>query len=97
MAVVSLIAGILGLTMFPLIGSIVAVITAPMAKKEIASSAGTLGGEGLAKAGLILGWVGIGLTVLGVCVFGIAFAIPFCIAASSGEFSSLLTLGLGML
>jgi hypothetical protein len=78
MAIISLVAGILGLTFLPFVGSVVAVITAPMAKKEIAASGGTLGGEGLATAGQILGWIGIGLSVLGLCIGGAIFAIPFC-------------------
>ncbi len=78
MAIVSLVAGILGLTFFPLVGSIVAVITAPMAIKEIRESGGALGGEGLATAGQILGWIGIGLSVLGLCIGGVVLAIPFC-------------------
>jgi len=57
MAVVSLVAGILGLSLFPFVGSIVAVITGNMAKNEIRDSRGALGGEGLAKAGVILGWI----------------------------------------
>ena len=97
MAVVSLIAGILGLTLFPVLGSIVAVITGPMAKKEIAASPGTVGGEGLAQAGIIMGWIGIGLTVVGLCVGGVLIAIPFCIAIGSGEFSSLVPLVFGLI
>lgn len=80
LALVSLITGILGLTFLPLLGSIVAVITGPMAQKEINESHGTLGGEGLAKAGIILGWIGIGLGVIGICIGGFALAIPFCMA-----------------
>jgi hypothetical protein len=79
-ALISLIAGILGLTLLPLIGSIVAVITGGMARREIRDSAGAFGGEGMATAGLVLGWIGIGLSALGLCVFGALFAIPFCIA-----------------
>ncbi len=93
MAVVSLIAGVLGLTLFPVIGSIVALITGSMAKKEIAQSAGSLGGEGLAKAGIVMGWIGIGLTVLGLCVTGVAIAVPLCLAAfgiAFEEFGALL-------
>ncbi len=93
MAIVSLVAGILGFTFFPVIGSIVAVITGPMAKREIAESAGTLGGDGLAQAGTILGWVGIGLSIIGICIAGVAIAIPFCLAVfgiASEEWGSLL-------
>ena len=77
MALVSLIAGILGLTMIPLLGSIVAVITGPMAKREIAESGGTLAGENLAQIGMILGWIGIGLGAIGCCIFVASFAFPF--------------------
>lgn len=79
LAVLSLIAGILGLTFLPLVGSIVAVITGNMAKKEIQASAGSLSGEGLATAGSVLGWIGIVLGVLGLCIAGFAIALPLCL------------------
>lgn len=69
LAIGSLVASILGLTLVPTIGSIVGVILGYMAKRQIAESGGTVGGEGMAKAGIIIGWVGIGLTVLGICAF----------------------------
>jgi hypothetical protein len=79
MAIVSLIAGILGITFFPLLGSIVALITGYAARKEIQESAGALAGDGMATAGLVMGWIGIGLSFFGVCIaccaiFGL---IPF--------------------
>lgn len=77
LAIISLIAGILGLSLFPILGSVVAVITGPMARREIRESGGTLGGDGLATAGLVLGWIGIGLTVIGLC--GVFVVIPACI------------------
>lgn len=67
-AIISLIAGIVGLFILPLIGGIVAILTGNAAKKEIANSGGTLGGEGLAKAGVIIGWVGLALWGIGICV-----------------------------
>jgi hypothetical protein len=76
-AIISLIAGIAGLTVFPVVGSIVAVILGHMAKGEIARSGGALGGGGAATAGLVLGYVGIGLTVLGLCGVGLFFLCPF--------------------
>jgi hypothetical protein len=79
MAIVSLISGILGLTFIPLLGSIVAVITGYMARNEIRASGGTVGGEGLATAGLILGWIGVALLVLGLCIGGIAILVPLCL------------------
>ena len=85
MAMVALVAGILGLTFFPLFGSIVAVITGPMAKREIAESGGTQGGEGLATIGMILGWIGLALSLVGCCIVVASFGIPFLILLGSGE------------
>lgn len=79
MALISLIAGLLGLTFFPLIGSIVAVITGPMAKKEIRENPTTLEGEGMATAGLALGWIGIGLSVIGFLCVALAITVPLCL------------------
>jgi hypothetical protein len=74
MAIASLIASILGVTLFPTIGSIIGVILGYMARKEIQESRGAVGGEGLAKAGIIIGWIGIGLAVIGICL-AIAFLV----------------------
>lgn len=75
LAVVALVSGTLGITLFPLIGSIVAVISGRLAKQEIDESGGTLGGNNLAQTGLLLGWIGLGLTLLGFCI---AFGILGC-------------------
>ena len=77
LAVISLVAGVLGLTFFPLLGSIVAVITGPMAKKEIIESGGELSGDGMATAGMVLGWIAIALMVLGLCI-GAFVALSLC-------------------
>ncbi len=65
MALASLILGILGWTIIPTIGSIAAIITGHMAKNEIKNSMGSLGGDGMATAGLVLGYANI---ALGICV-----------------------------
>ncbi len=70
LAIASLISGILGLTICGGVGSIAAVILGHLATGRIQASGDTLGGRGLAKAGLILGYVGIGIAVL-VLVFGL--------------------------
>jgi hypothetical protein len=67
-AIVSLIFGIAGFILLPLIAGIVAVAVGYSAKKDIRASAGRLKGEDMATAGIILGWVNLGLSVLGVCI-----------------------------
>jgi hypothetical protein len=47
---------------------VLAIIFGGNAKKDIARRPG-LGGEGLASAGVILGWIGVGLSVFGLVVF----------------------------
>ena len=56
--------GILGWTLIPIVGAIIAVITGHIAKKDIRQSNGLLGGDGIATAGLILGYSNL---VLGLC------------------------------
>ncbi len=81
LAIVSLVASISNFIILPLIGAIVGVITGTMAKNQIAQTGEE--GEGLAKAGVIIGWIGIGLTVIGLGFF-IFFVV---IAASSTSYS----------
>jgi len=69
LALASLICGITAWTILPIfLNAIAAVITGSMAKKEIKESNGTITGSGMATAGLILGWVQIGLAILAVVV-----------------------------
>ena len=75
LAMVSMIAGIVGWVLAPLLGSLVAVITGHMAKREIRESAGQLGGDGMATAGLVLGYLQIVPSVLCICAVGIMLAM----------------------
>ena len=68
MAIISLIGGIAGWTVLPFLGSIAAIICGHIAKSEIKKSAGMLGGNGMATAGLILGYLSIALGVCLICV-----------------------------
>jgi len=82
-SIVSLIGGISNFIGFPFWGSVVALITGYIAKSEIEKSNGRLGGERLARAGLVLGWVGLGLGFLVICLsvlmfLGIFGGIAFC-------------------
>ncbi|HEY3436058.1 MAG TPA: DUF4190 domain-containing protein, partial [Actinotalea sp.] len=72
LAVVSLITGIAGLTIFPFLASIAAVITGHMARRRIQETGEA--GQGLTTAGLVLGYIGIGivaLVILGFLVLGV--------------------------
>lgn len=64
-AVTALVLGILGLVTCQVLG-VAAIIVGKQATDEIAASGGRLGGEGLAKVGIILGWVAVALLALGV-------------------------------
>jgi hypothetical protein len=54
---------VLGIVFLCGIGSILALVFGHQAKNEIQASNGTQGGEGMATAGIILGWIGIGLAL----------------------------------
>jgi hypothetical protein len=75
-AVAALILGIFGIIACPLILSIPAVIVGLQAQAKIRQDP-SLQGEGLARAGVILGWVGIGIFVVGAALAIIALAIGF--------------------
>ena len=68
LAIVSLVMGILTWFILPIIGAIVAIITGHMSKAEIRNSMGRLTGDGLATAGLVLGYVQIIFVFIPICV-----------------------------
>jgi hypothetical protein len=59
-AVASLVLGIAGLVVCPLVCSIIAIVLGNQAKARIAIDP-SIEGEGMARAGVILGWVGVGI------------------------------------
>jgi hypothetical protein len=79
-AITSLVLGILGLVCFGPFAAIPAVICGHVAKSRIRKSAGQLEGEGLALAGLILGYISIGLMVVLLPLYA-AIAIPAFVKA----------------
>ncbi len=64
LAIVSLVFGILAWTFLPIIGSIVAIVTGHIARGQIQQSHGAQQGDGVALAGLILGYLSLVLSVL---------------------------------
>ena len=84
LAVISLVAGILGWTLLPFIGSLGAIITGHMARSEIRRSAGTVDGDGLAIAGLVLGWGSVVVTVIGILLAVMFFGVIAALLAWLG-------------
>jgi len=66
LAVVSLVSAILSWFVFPLLGAVVAVVTGHMARRDIRNSYGLQSGDGLAVAGLIIGYLNLILSCLSV-------------------------------
>ncbi|MFZ6021168.1 MAG: DUF4190 domain-containing protein [Chloroflexota bacterium] len=81
LAVASLVLSIGGLSFLPLIGSIAGVVTGYMARDNIRQNPAVYNGEGLAKAGIILGWIGI--VLLFVVVLLILVTFLFFVSPSS--------------
>lgn len=66
LALVSLICGVLGWFMAPVIASIVAIVTGHMARSQIRQSGGREEGDGLAIGGLVLGYASLVLGLIGI-------------------------------
>jgi len=73
LAITSLISGILGWTLVPWIGSIVAIVTGHMARGEIRRAPDRFEGDGLAVAGLILGYTMLALSLVGIVLLILFF------------------------
>jgi hypothetical protein len=67
LAIVSLVAGILGFLGFPVLASIVAIWAGYSARKETRSVPPRASGDGMATAGIVMGWIQVVLTVFAVC------------------------------
>jgi membrane protein YqaA with SNARE-associated domain len=72
LAVVSLVAGILGWTLLPFLGSLVAIVTGHMARKEIRQNPAQ-DGDSMAVIGLVLGWLVVIGTILAILAFVLFF------------------------
>ena len=66
MAIASLVMGLLWMYW---IGSILAICLGYAARREIRNNAGRIEGQGMATAGIVLGWIGIGMLALTIVVF----------------------------
>ena len=82
-AILSLAFGIIAWLMAPLLGAIVAVICGHLARAEIRRSPHPLEGDGMAIAGLILGYLQIALAVLLALIIAIFFGGLLAFVASA--------------
>jgi Domain of unknown function (DUF4190) len=60
-ALASLICGVLGLFLVPLVLPVAAIVLGVMARREIADARGGLPGVGMAQAGILLGVTGVAI------------------------------------
>jgi hypothetical protein len=88
LAVVSLAAGIVSWVLMPFIAGLVAIVCGHMARGEIRRGNGALEGDGLAVAGLVLGWINVVLCVLTVAAIVLFFgglAVLLGVLGMSGQ------------
>ena len=84
LAIVSLVAGILGWSLLPWVGSLVAIITGHMARSEIRQNPDTREGDGMAVAGLVLGWASFIIGLLVIVAFVLFFGGILALIAGLG-------------
>ena len=75
LAIGALVASVLGF--FCGVGFIIGLILGYMARNQIRSSGGQQGGGGLATAAIVIGWIGVALTVLGILFVAVVFTGAF--------------------
>ena len=66
-------------------GSIAAAVMGHMARSQIRQSAGAQTGEGLATTGIVLGWAGVALSVLPLCLAPVVIVILALLGPSIGN------------
>ena len=80
-AVASLVCSLVGLGFCFFVGQILGIVFGYQARREIRESGGALTGEGMATAGIIVGWVGLAIDILFVG-FSLLWFIVFAGAAA---------------
>ncbi|KGM57493.1 membrane protein [Lysobacter arseniciresistens ZS79] len=73
LAIVSLVSGLLGWTLLPVVGSLVAILTGHFARSEIRRAPESFEGDGFAVAGLVLGYAMVALATLGMLALVLFF------------------------
>ncbi|MGI9136449.1 MAG: DUF4190 domain-containing protein [Candidatus Nanopelagicales bacterium] len=86
-AIVALVLSIVSWTFCPLVTSIVAIVLAYQADKEIRSSDGAVTGQGLSFAAKIIAWINIGVSVA-LIVLAVVFGLVLLVAGGFGSTSA---------
>ena len=92
LAILSLVTGIGAWVILPVIGAIIAIVTGHLARREVRNSLGRLTGNGLATAGLVLGYSQLAVSLCALCALFLWLA-----RLSNLSSSSLRSLLLGLL
>ncbi|GAB1595527.1 DUF4190 domain-containing protein [Lysobacter claricitrinus] len=82
LAIASLVLGLLSWVMLPVLGGIGAVVCGHLARRDIRAARGALGGDGMAVAGLVLGYLHLVLLIVGVIVAILLFGSVFALLAA---------------
>ena len=82
LAVVSLVCGVASWIGFFFIGSLSAIITGHIARSQIRARNGAEGGEGFALAGLLLGYIHLVLSFIGLLFVFLFFGSLMALASS---------------
>lgn len=85
LAITSLVSSIAAFVVLPFLASIVGVITGHIALKQLRTSGEN--GRGMALAGVIVGWVGVALGILGILILTVAIIAAVGGAASYESYS----------
>jgi hypothetical protein len=85
LALASLLLGIGGLTILPLLGSILALVFGYMARNDIRQRPDEVSGNGLAVAGIVMGWIAVGLAAVGLLLGAGLLACGVCGAIGAGN------------
>ncbi len=73
-AITSLVFGVLSWVLLPLLGAILAVVFGHIARAEIRKAPpGQIEGDGLAIAGLVLGWLHLVVVIMAICIIIVFF------------------------
>lgn len=76
MAIVSLVLGILSLTVLHFLAGIPAIVVGRSAREKIRANPGQMGGDGMARAGIVMGWISVGIAcVIAVLVIVVIISL----------------------